>query len=191
MRSEQKAGARLARQVSSLNHPPGLKAIKQCLHPVSVGKHAGPVSGRGDVAHVELPRLLSIQGILGARLAHPVAAVGGLEAGGQEQPHHVANARVAGIDDDYPLVKGNNRDGYQNLLISKISTSIGNYYLPFVDIKVHNLLGKDLCQVDVSPSDKPAYLTNKGNQEFYVRTGNNSRPFKVSEVAQYVAKHWA
>lgn len=98
--------------------------------------------------------------------------------------------KVAGIDDDYPLVKGQNRDGYQNLIYSKISSVVGNYYLQYVDIRFHSLLGKDLCQVDVSPSDRPAYLTNKGKQEFYVRTGNNSRPFQISEAAQYVAKHW-
>lgn len=97
---------------------------------------------------------------------------------------------VAGIDDDYPLIKGQNRDGFQNLLISKVSSCIGNFYLQYMDVKFHNLLGKDLCQVDVSPSDKPAYLSNKGKQEFYVRTGNNSRPFQISEAAQYIAKRW-
>lgn len=97
---------------------------------------------------------------------------------------------VIGIDDDYPLIKGNDRDGYQNFIISKVSNCVGNYYLQYVSVSFHNLLGKDLCQVDVNPSDKPAYLSNKGKQDFIVRTGNNSRPFKISEAAQYITKRW-
>ena len=91
--------------------------------------------------------------------------------------------KVIGIDDDYPLIKGQNRDGFQNFVISRVSDGIGNYYLQYVSVTFHNLLGKDLCQVDVRPSDKPAYLINKGKQDFIVRTGNNSRPFNLSEAA--------
>jgi CBS domain-containing protein len=98
--------------------------------------------------------------------------------------------KVIGIDDDYPLIKGHDRDGYQNFIISKLSNCVGNYFLQYVSVSFHNLLGKDLCQVDVRPSDKPAYLSNKGKQEFVVRTGNNSRPFKISEAAQYITKRW-
>lgn len=98
--------------------------------------------------------------------------------------------KVAGIDDDYPLIKGQNRDGFQNLLITQVSNRVGNFYLQYVNVTFHNLLGKDLCQVDVAPSHRPAYLNNKGKQEFIVRTGNNSRPFKISEAAQYITRRW-
>lgn len=98
--------------------------------------------------------------------------------------------KVAGIDDDYPLIKGQNRDGFQNFVITQISNNIGNDYLQYVSVTFHNLLGKDLCQVDVAPSARPAYLNNKGRQEFIVRTGNNSRPFKISEAAQYISRRW-
>jgi len=97
---------------------------------------------------------------------------------------------VTGIDDDYTIIKSHNRDGFQNLLMSMVSNSIGNYYLQYVDVVFHNVLGKDLCQVNVSASMKPAYLTNKGKQEFFVRTGNNSRPFKISEATEYIGTRW-
>jgi hypothetical protein len=63
-----------------------------------------------------------------------------------------------------PLIKGHDRDGYQNFLISKVSDGIGNYFLQYVSASFHNLLGKDLSQVDVAPSDNPAYLTTRGNR---------------------------
>ena len=98
--------------------------------------------------------------------------------------------QVMGIDDDYTIIKSHNRDGFQNLLLSMVSNSIGNYYLQYVDVMFHNVLGKDLCQVNVLASMKPSYLTNKGKQEFYVRTGNNSRPFKISEATEYIGTRW-
>ena len=98
--------------------------------------------------------------------------------------------QVIGIDEDYTIIKSHNRDGFQNLLMSMVSNSIGNYYLQYVDVVFHNVLGKDLCQVNVSASMKPSYLTNKGKQEFYVRTGNNSRPFKISEATEYIGTRW-
>jgi len=98
--------------------------------------------------------------------------------------------QVIGIDEDYTIIKGHNRDGFQNLLMSMVSNSIGNYYRQYVDVVFHNVLGKDLCQVNVSASMKPAYLTNKGKQEFFVRTGNNSRPFKISEATEYIGTRW-
>jgi predicted transcriptional regulator len=98
--------------------------------------------------------------------------------------------QVVGVNEDYTIIKSKNRDGFQNLLLSMVSNSIGNYYLQFVEVMFHNVLGKDLCQVNVSASLKPSYLTNKGKQEFYVRTGNNSRPFKISEATDYIGTRW-
>jgi hypothetical protein len=98
--------------------------------------------------------------------------------------------QVMGIDEDYTIIKSHNRDGFQNLLMSKVSNSIGNYYLQYVEVVFHNVLGNDLFQVNVSASMKPSYQTNKGKQEFYVRTGNNSRPFKISEATEYIGTRW-
>jgi len=98
--------------------------------------------------------------------------------------------QVMGINDDYTIIKNHNRDGFQNLLLNMVSNSIGNSYLQYIDVMFHNVLGKDLCQVNVEASMKPSYLTNKGKQEFYVRTGNNSRPFNISEATEYIGTRW-
>ncbi|MCW4050381.1 MAG: CBS domain-containing protein [Candidatus Bathyarchaeota archaeon] len=97
---------------------------------------------------------------------------------------------VVGIEEDYKSIKNMNRDGFQNHLMSLISNYLGNFYLKYIHIVFHNVLGKDMCQVNVQPSSKPVFLTNKGKQEFYVRTGNASRPFKISEAADYLKERW-
>ena len=98
--------------------------------------------------------------------------------------------QVLGIDEDYTIIKSHNRDGFQNLLMSMVSISIGNYYLQYVEVVFHNVLGNDLFQVNVSASMKPSYQTNKGKQEFYVRTGNSPKPFKISEATKYIGTRW-
>jgi CBS domain-containing protein len=98
--------------------------------------------------------------------------------------------KVIGIENDYLVIRHQNRDGFENHLLGLISNSIGNYYLPYIGVAFHNVLGKDLCQVNVLPCPKPAFLNNNGKQEFYVRTGNTSRPFAISEASEYIRERW-
>ena len=97
---------------------------------------------------------------------------------------------VIGIENDYMVLRIQNQDGFENHLLGLISNCIGNYYLRFIDMRFHNVLGKDLCQVNVLSCPKPAFLTNKGKQDFYVRTGNTSRPFSISESSEYIRDKW-
>jgi hypothetical protein len=98
--------------------------------------------------------------------------------------------KIIGIEDDYSLLHHQNRDGFENHLLGLISNCIGNYHLSYVEVGFHNVLGKDLCQVNVLPCSKPAFLNNKGRQEFHVRIGNTSRPFNISEASEYIQKKW-
>ncbi|MCW4013209.1 MAG: CBS domain-containing protein [Candidatus Bathyarchaeota archaeon] len=97
---------------------------------------------------------------------------------------------VVGIENDYRVIRNQNRDGFENHLLGLVSNCIGNYYLQYVSVVFHNVLGKDLCQVNVQYCPKPAFLNNGDKQEFYVRTGNNSRPFTISEASDYIREHW-
>ena len=97
---------------------------------------------------------------------------------------------VVGVESDYMVIRNQSRDGFENHLLGLVSNCIGNNYLQYFSVVFHNVLGKDLCQVNVSTSPKPAYLNSNGKQEFYVRTGNNSRPFSISEASDYIREHW-
>jgi len=97
---------------------------------------------------------------------------------------------VIGIENDYKVIRKQNRDGYENHISGLISNCIGNYFLTFVEVFFHKVVDKDLCQVLVYPCPKPAFLKINGKQEFYVRTGNNSRPFSISEASDYIQEKW-
>ncbi len=97
---------------------------------------------------------------------------------------------IVGLAADYQGLKTKNRDGLENYLISQISQKIGDVYLKHVRIFFQEIDGEEICRVSVTPSQEPAYITHKSKQEFFVRTGNNSRPFKISDAAKYLKERW-
>jgi CBS domain-containing protein len=97
---------------------------------------------------------------------------------------------VVGIENDYRVLRHPNQDCFENHLLGLIANCIGNYYLSYIGVVFHNVVGKDLCQINILPCPKPAFLNNNGKQEFYVRTGNTSRPFSISEASEYISERW-
>ena len=45
---------------------------------------------------------------------------------------------------------------------------------------------KDVCVVDIEPSNEPVYVSDEGNTTFYVRTGNATYPLSVKETVDYL-----
>jgi CBS domain-containing protein len=93
---------------------------------------------------------------------------------------------VVGLEQDYVTLPKKNRDGFENHLINQVSNKIGDVFLDKIKFTFHVLYGKELCRVHVMPSREPAFLQEKNKQYFYVRTGNNSRPFKIADATKYL-----
>jgi CBS domain-containing protein len=93
---------------------------------------------------------------------------------------------VVGLETDYVTLPKKNRDGFENHLVNQISNKIGDVFLDKIKFTFHVLYGKELCRVHVLPSREPAFLHEKNKQYFYVRTGNNSRPFKIADATKYL-----
>jgi predicted DNA-binding protein (UPF0251 family) len=103
----------------------------------------------------------------------------------------VTNDRiVSGLSHDYKTVKRQNSDGFENHITNLIGSRIGNQFLRFTEVSFSALNGKEICTVKVLPSDSPVFLKDDGEEEFYVRTGNNSRPFTMTEALAYIKQHW-
>jgi CBS domain-containing protein len=97
---------------------------------------------------------------------------------------------IIGIEQEYIFFRNQNRDGLQNYLINQIANKIGNIFLKHIEILFHNIDEHEICQVHVHPSNEPAFLNHKSRQLFYVRTGNGSRPFNISDAAKYIKSKW-
>ncbi len=98
--------------------------------------------------------------------------------------------RVLGLCPDYQTLRLPSRDGFENKLIGLVSAKIGDSFLRFVKVSFPIVDGVEVCRVKVSPSAEPVFLRDGGQEMFFVRTGNNSRPFSLSDTTKYVMERW-
>jgi membrane protein YdbS with pleckstrin-like domain len=103
---------------------------------------------------------------------------------------------VRGIDRDFNTLPRKDRDGFENHLNMLIKTMVGLQFSKYVRVGFETItdeegIEKELCVVTVKESHKPAYLHNGGShEEFYVRVGNTTQPFSMSEAEEYIRTHW-
>lgn len=94
---------------------------------------------------------------------------------------------MRGLKRDYESLPKKNRDGFENHLNALVKTMIGLPFAKYVNISFENVEGEDVCVINVRNSHKPAYLKNGSNkEEFFVRIGNSTEPFSMSESAEYI-----
>ena len=98
---------------------------------------------------------------------------------------------VKGIEGDYKTLPKKNRDGFENHISMLIKVMIGLSFAKYINIKFEIVDGKDICMITVHESNKPAYLKdNDKKEEFYVRVGNSTQPFSMSESSEYIKTKW-
>jgi predicted HTH transcriptional regulator len=100
---------------------------------------------------------------------------------------------AVGLENDYKNLAKKNRDGFENHLSMLIKTQIGLTFTKYVGVKFEKMDGKEVCAVTVRESHKPAYLHgNNGDkrEDFFVRVGNSTQPFSMSEAEEYIKTHW-
>jgi membrane protein YdbS with pleckstrin-like domain len=98
---------------------------------------------------------------------------------------------VKGLDNDYKALPKKNRDGLENHFNMLIKTMIGLPFAKYVSVKFEKVNGQDVCMVMVRESHKPAYVRNGDRkEEFFVRVGNSTQPFSMSEAEDYIKTQW-
>ena len=99
---------------------------------------------------------------------------------------------VGGLKNDYQGLPKKNRDGFENHLALLLKTMIGLAFAKYVQIYFEIISGEDVCLINIQGSHKPAYLKNADNkEEFFVRVGNSTQPFSMSDTAEYIKTRFA
>lgn len=111
------------------------------------------------------------------------------------------DGKVVGLAKDYESLPKKNRDGFENHLTMLFKTMVGIQFIKHIDVSFESIPDRDLkddvCLVSVQSSHKPAYLKNSstsggqaGKEEFFVRVGNSTQPFSMSETEEYIRTHF-
>ena len=96
------------------------------------------------------------------------------------------DGNVLGLEKDYKTLKHKNRDGYEREVFRIISTQLSHEACFSNHISFYSINEKDVCVVNIEPSNEPVYVNDEGNTTFYVRTGNATYPLSVKETVDYL-----
>lgn len=100
------------------------------------------------------------------------------------------NKTVYGLEEDYKTLVRQDRDGFENHFNNIFHGMLGPRFREFVKLNFETLNDREVCLVEVLPSDGPVYLKSNNSEEFYIRTGNAATPLTMSEAADYIKSHW-
>jgi hypothetical protein len=100
------------------------------------------------------------------------------------------DGNIPGLQKDYQALSKNNSDGFMLALTNLINQSLGKNVHRLIKINIISINEIDVCIVTIEKSDKPVFLGNKGNEEFYMRASASSQPLSMSEAYDYIKNHW-
>jgi hypothetical protein len=116
---------------------------------------------------------------------------GFLNAGGGTLLIGVADdGAIVGLASDYQTLKRQNRDGFDQALMTAVATQLGGDLVPLIQVIFHSLNEGDICRVLVAPSTRPVFLSQGGTPKLYLRAGAATRELNVKEAIDFQAARW-
>lgn len=101
------------------------------------------------------------------------------------------DGQVFGIESDLKTLKKGNVDGFQQVIISLISDSLGTEFTKYAHIAFEEKDEKTVCKITVERAPQPVFFKGRdGAKEFYIRAGNTTRMLDSRETHEYIPMHW-
>ncbi|HXK37300.1 MAG TPA: RNA-binding domain-containing protein [Candidatus Paceibacterota bacterium] len=97
---------------------------------------------------------------------------------------------AVGLHHDFETLQRKDEDGWENHFNNLLAASIGPGFRPYVQVRHFTHDGKACAAITVAASPRPAYMTDEGREEFFVRTGNGTTALKVSEAHQFITSRF-
>ncbi len=95
-----------------------------------------------------------------------------------------------GLEKDIKTLTKQNVDGFELHLRQIIKKYLGDYFEKYIRVTFPKVDDKEICQIQISKSGKPVFVTFEGNESFFVRNGNASIPKNRQEQSEYEKLHW-
>ena len=96
------------------------------------------------------------------------------------------SGNIFGLEKDLSLQQDKTLDKFEQTIVNLICTRIGASFTQLVKIRFENILGKDICVVDVKKSAKKVFMKGKEKLEFYIRAGNTSQSIEVPDIYNHI-----
>lgn len=96
------------------------------------------------------------------------------------------NGKVYGLEEDYMSLVRKDRDGFENHFNQVFNQLVGAEFRQYVSVTFQTIEEKDVALIEVMRSSQPAYVSQNGDVEFFIRTGNTTSPLSVKETHSYI-----
>ena len=102
------------------------------------------------------------------------------------------HGQPVGIEADYPLVKGGDRDGWELSLTAAVKNALGAVAATDLPVRFCTIDGRTLARIDVRPGAEPVFASRKGElrEIFYARLNNATEELAGPALLDYRQKHW-
>ncbi len=100
------------------------------------------------------------------------------------------DGEVLGLEKDYQTLKRPDQDGFEQTIMTAISTNLGADLCHFVHVLFHVIDDKEVCRLIISPCTRPVFLNQGGTPKFFVRTGGGTRDLNIQEALGYISGRW-
>jgi hypothetical protein len=97
---------------------------------------------------------------------------------------------ILGLEKDYQSLKKPNQDGFEQAIMTAISTHLGADLCSFVHVLFHVIDRQDICRLIVSPAHRPVFLTQSGTPKLFARTGGATRDLNIQEALEFAQVRW-
>ena len=98
-----------------------------------------------------------------------------------------------GIEQDYPFVKSRNRDGWVLWMKNLVSRTAGQVAVTDLRVRCHEIDGKTIAHIDVTPAAKPVFaktVKEPKRDVFYVRLLASTEELTGGDLLDYQKKRW-
>lgn len=100
------------------------------------------------------------------------------------------NGEVIGLEKDYQTLKRPDQDGFEQAVMTSISSNLGADLCAFVHVLFHVIDGKHVCRLIVAPANRPVFVEQGNTPKFYVRTGGATRDLNIREALDFIGGRW-
>lgn len=136
-------------------------------------------------------RLKKVNKELEAVTVRTVAALLNTESGGILLIGVDDGGQVKGLQADFATLKRQDRDGFENLLVTILIGAYGKDVSPLFRVDFPQIDGVEICRVSVKPCHRPVYVPDAvGSKDLYIRSGNSTRRLNTEEAIEYSKVRW-
>ena len=102
------------------------------------------------------------------------------------------HGQPVGIEADYPLVKGGDRDGWELWLTAVVKTALGTVAATDLSVRFCAVDGRTVARIGVRPGAEPVFASRKGEprEVFFARLNNSTEELSGPALLDYRQKHW-